>query len=87
MIASTLRTAVSGVTATKLTGGDKDVDIVVSLNLNPTYVDPHDTSHTTIDSLRQIPLPTQNGTILLALSSAKELNKVVPQLLTKIVNA
>jgi len=40
----------------KLTGGDKDVDIVVSLNLNPTYVDPHDTSHTTIDSLRQIPL-------------------------------
>ncbi len=64
-IASTLRTSVSGATATKLTGGDKDVEIVVSLKLNPTYTDPHDANHTTIDSLRQIPLVTPNGTLVL----------------------
>ena len=65
-IASTLRTAVSGVTATSLTGGEKNVDIVVSLNLNSNYLDPHETSYTTIDSLRQIPLSTSLGqTVLL----------------------
>lgn len=64
-VASTLRTAVSGATATKLTGGDKDVEIVVSLNLNPTATDPHDANNTTIDSLRQIPLVTPNGNSVL----------------------
>ncbi len=64
-VAATLRTAVSGATATKLTGGDKDVEIVVSLNLNPNYTDPHDANNTTIDSLRQIPLITQSGTSVL----------------------
>jgi HAE1 family hydrophobic/amphiphilic exporter-1 len=64
-IASALRTAVSGVTATKLTGGDKDVDIVVSLNLNADSVDPHDASHTTIDSLSQIPLTNASGNTVL----------------------
>ncbi len=65
LVASTLRTAVSGSTATKLTGGDKDVEIIVSLNLNANYTDPHEANHTTIDSLRQIPLTTQNGTTVL----------------------
>jgi multidrug efflux pump subunit AcrB len=65
LVASALRTAVSGTTATKLTGGDKDVEIVVSLNLNPNYSDPHDANHTTIDSLRQIPLTTPSGSVVL----------------------
>lgn len=64
-VAATLRTAVSGATATKLTGGDKDVEIVVSLNLNPNATDPHDSTNTTIDSLRQIPLVTPNGSSVL----------------------
>jgi multidrug efflux pump len=64
-VAATLRTAVSGATATKLTGGDKDVEIVVSLNLNPNASDPHEANHTTIDSLRQIPLITPNGSSVL----------------------
>lgn len=64
-VAATLRTAVSGATATKLTGGDKDVEIVVSLNLNPNATDPHDANNTTIDSLRQIPLVTPNGASVL----------------------
>ncbi len=65
-IASVLRTAVSGTTATTLTGGRKDVDVVVSLNLNPDFTDPHEASHTTIDALRTIPITTQTGeTVLL----------------------
>ncbi|MBI5457293.1 efflux RND transporter permease subunit [Candidatus Kaiserbacteria bacterium] len=65
-IASTLRTAVSGVTATSLTGGEKNVDIVVSLNLNPNTTDPHESSYTSLSSLRQVPLITSTGrTVLL----------------------
>ncbi|MDB5187637.1 MAG: acriflavin resistance protein [Candidatus Kaiserbacteria bacterium] len=59
--ASTLHTAVAGVTATKFTGGSKDVDVIVSLNLNSQFTDPHDASKTTIDTIRQIPVPAQNG--------------------------
>ncbi len=66
MVASTLRTAVSGVDATSLTGGDKDVDVLVLLNLNPNYVDPHDASNANIEALNQIPIQTPSGqTILL----------------------
>ena len=65
-VASVLRTAVSGVTATSLTGGEKNVDIVVSLNLNADAVDPHESSYTSIESLRQVPLITPSGqTVLL----------------------
>ncbi len=65
MVASTLRIAVAGVTATSLTGGEKDVDIVVTLNLNSSYTDPHDASRTTIDSVKQIPLTTPTGQVVL----------------------
>lgn len=64
-VASTLRIAVSGATATKLTSGEKDVEIIVSLNLNSNFTDPHDANHTTIDSLRQVPVVTQNGSVIL----------------------
>lgn len=64
-IASTLRAAVSGVTATKLTGGTRDVDIVVSLNLNPNFTDPHDAANTTIDAIAQIPIKTPAGNTVL----------------------
>lgn len=60
-LASTLRTALSGSTATKLTGGTKDVDVVVSLNLNERFSDPHDTNEITIDALRQLSIPTPQG--------------------------
>lgn len=71
-VAATLRTAVSGASATKLTGGEKDVDVVVTLNLNPVYTDPHDASKTTIDSLRQVPLVTPTGSVVLLGSIIKE---------------
>jgi len=65
VVAGTLRTAIAGVVATSLTGGEKDVDIVVTLNLNTNYTDPHDASRTTIDSINQIPLVTQSGSTVL----------------------
>lgn len=64
-VALVLRTAVAGMTATKLTGGDKDVDVVVSLNLNPSATDPHQASVTTLDAVRQIPLTTPTGSTIL----------------------
>lgn len=60
-LATTLHTAIAGMTATKLTGGSKDVDVVVSLDLNPTFTDPHDANHTNIDAVRQIAIPTAAG--------------------------
>jgi len=72
MVASTLRTAVSGVTATKLRDGVKDTDVVVSLNLNPNFSDPHDTNVATLDAIRQIPIKTQTGQIVLLGSVIEE---------------
>ncbi len=64
--ASTLRTAVAGTKATTLTGGARDVDIMVSLNLNTNFTDAHQASVTTLDAVRQIPLTSQTGqTVLL----------------------
>lgn len=60
-LASTLRTAVSGVTATKLIGGERDVDVVVSLNLNTGFIDPHEASHTSLDTLRYVPITNSQG--------------------------
>ncbi len=65
MVAGTLRSAIAGTKATTLTGGEKDVDIVVSLNLNPNFSDPHDASRTTIDAVNQIPLVTPSGSVVL----------------------
>lgn len=71
-VAQTLRSSVSGVTATKLTGGTKDVDVVVSLNLNEGAIDPHEATHTTLDSLRRIPISTPDGKSVLIGSVTKE---------------
>jgi multidrug efflux pump subunit AcrB len=71
-VASTLRTALSGVAATQLTGGSKDVDVTVSLNLNPSFIDPHEANQATLDAIRTIPLVTPNGTQVLLGSVVKE---------------
>ncbi|MES2006940.1 MAG: efflux RND transporter permease subunit, partial [Patescibacteria group bacterium] len=72
MVAGTLRTAIAGMTATSLTGGEKDVDIVVTLNLNSNYTDPHDATRTTLDSVKQIPLTTPTGQVVLLGSVLEE---------------
>ncbi|MBC7836837.1 efflux RND transporter permease subunit [Acetobacteraceae bacterium] len=65
MIASTLRIAIAGTKATSITGTERDVDIVVSLNINPNYIDPSDTTNTTVDAIRQIPITTSTGQTVL----------------------
>ncbi|HWB33818.1 MAG TPA: efflux RND transporter permease subunit [Candidatus Paceibacterota bacterium] len=66
LVASTLRTAVSGTKATSISGADQDVDVNVYLDLNPDATDPHQNTDTTLDSLNQIPVPTPSGgTVLL----------------------
>jgi HAE1 family hydrophobic/amphiphilic exporter-1 len=64
-VAQTLRAAVSGVTATTIKKQEKDIDVVVKLNLNPNYVNPEDTIKTTVDSIKQIPIITPTGSVLL----------------------
>lgn len=64
-IASTLRTAVHGITATTIKNADNDIDVVVKLDLNPLYGDPSETTQISVDSLRAISIPTHKGPVLL----------------------
>jgi multidrug efflux pump subunit AcrB len=64
-VAGILRTAIAGVVATSLTGGEKDVDIIVTLNLNTNFIDPHDATRATIDAVKQIPIITPAGATVL----------------------
>jgi len=65
IVAQTLRTAIHGATATTIKKGGEDIDVVVLMNLNPNYQDPYDSQDTTIDTVRQIEIPTPRGTVLI----------------------
>lgn len=64
-VASTLRTAINGTKATAITGGTRNVDVIVMMNLNPNFVDPYDASHVSLDALKQIPIITPTGQSIL----------------------
>jgi HAE1 family hydrophobic/amphiphilic exporter-1 len=64
-IAQTLRVAIHGATATTIHKDGEDIDVEVKLNLNSDYRTPHDTSRTTMDTIRQIEIQTPNGSVLL----------------------
>lgn len=64
-VALTLRTAIAGSKATTLVGGERDVNLMVSLNLNPVYTDPHDASRVSLDAIHQIPIQTPSGASVL----------------------
>ena len=64
-IAQILRTAIYGIDATTIKTKGEDIDVLVKLNLNSENIDPNLTSRTTIDSIRQMEIKTQTGTILL----------------------
>lgn len=65
MIASTLRTAVHGATATTIRSANDDADVIVKLDLNPVYDDPSETTHVSADALRAISIQTPKGPVLL----------------------
>lgn len=64
-VAQTLRIAVSGTTATTIKKQGNDIDVVVKTDLNQDFINPEDTIKTTVDSIKQLPIVTANGTILL----------------------
>jgi multidrug efflux pump subunit AcrB len=64
-VAQTLRTAVSGVTGTTIKNLDNDINVLVKLDLNSNFVNPEDTTKTTVDSIEQIPISTPQGTVLM----------------------
>lgn len=64
-LASTLRTAISGFTATEIVGTDNDADFVVKVALNPHYRNEHDTNRANIDILRNLSVGTPSGPVLL----------------------
>ncbi|PCI30079.1 hypothetical protein COB55_00790 [Candidatus Wolfebacteria bacterium] len=65
IVAQTLRSAVAGSVATTVRKDGKDVDIVVALNLNKDYRNPHEHAHVTIDSLRQMTIEGPKGSVLI----------------------
>lgn len=64
-VAETLRTAVYGTEATTIKKGGKEIDVIVKLNLNTNFLTPHDTDRATVDMLRELPIATQKGVVLL----------------------
>jgi HAE1 family hydrophobic/amphiphilic exporter-1 len=65
VIANTLRTAVFGTEATTIKTNGDEIDVVVKLNLNTQSRTAHDTNHTTLDRIAELPIVTPQGTILL----------------------
>ncbi|OGC88585.1 hypothetical protein A2419_02880 [Candidatus Adlerbacteria bacterium RIFOXYC1_FULL_48_26] len=64
-IAQTLRAAVQGTKATSITQPKDDIDVIVKLNLNTDYIDPSDTTRTTIDAIKNLSVQGSNGPVLL----------------------
>jgi HAE1 family hydrophobic/amphiphilic exporter-1 len=64
-VAQILRIAVSGTTATTIKKQGNDIDVVVKTDLNQDFINPEDTIKTTVDSIKQLPVVTPTGTILL----------------------
>ena len=64
-VAQTLRTAVQGITATTIKENGEDIDVILTVNLNPSYELPDETNKATIDDLKRIKIKTTQGDVLL----------------------
>lgn len=78
-VASILRTAVSGVTASTIKKQENDIDIIVKMDLNASFVNPEDTIKTSLDTIKNLPVVTPTGTVLLGsiLSTAIDQSRAV----------
>lgn len=74
-VASTLRTAVFGTEATSIETLTDTVDIVVRANLNTSTGDASKVTQATLDAVRQIPIGTRFGEVLLGSLVLPELRK------------
>lgn len=66
VVADTLRTALFSTKATSIRTGKNDIEVRTKLNLNPTYKDPSDTSHVTIDAVRNLTVQGAKGPVPLS---------------------
>ncbi|MDB5190012.1 MAG: family efflux pump [Parcubacteria group bacterium] len=66
VVADTLRTALFSVKATSIRAGKDDIEVHTKLDLNPNYTDPSETTHTTIDSVRNLTVQGSHGPIPLS---------------------
>lgn len=64
--ASILRNALYGSEATTIRTGTEDIEVRTVLDLNPSYTDPSETSHTTIDAIRILSVPGAQGPVPLS---------------------
>lgn len=64
-VASTLRGAIYGVEATKIRTFGDDISVTVRANLNPTAYGAEDAATATFDAIKQIPIATPQGQVLL----------------------
>ncbi len=65
-VADTLRTALFSTKATSIRTGKDDIEVRTKLDLNPNYTDPSQTTHTTIDSVRNLSIPGLKGPVQLS---------------------
>jgi multidrug efflux pump len=66
VVSDTLRTALYGTKATSIRSGKNDIEVHTKLDLNPTYQDPSQTTHVTIDAVRAINVPGSHGPVALS---------------------
>jgi multidrug efflux pump subunit AcrB len=64
-VAQTLRTAVYGTAATTIRSEGNDIDVIVKLAVDPLYTDPTETTHVSVDALKNLSVTTPVGTVLL----------------------
>lgn len=65
-VADTLRTALFSAKATSIRTGKDDIEVHTKLDLNPNYADPSETTHTTIDAVRNLTIRGTKGPVSLS---------------------
>ncbi len=65
MVAQTLHSAINGTKAISITKPNQTIDVIVKMNVNPTYTNPSNTTHTTLDSIKNIIIRGTKGPVLL----------------------
>jgi multidrug efflux pump len=62
-VADVLRTALYGTKAADIRTGRDNIEVHTLLDLNPKYVDPSDTTHVSIDAVRELLIPGTKGPV------------------------
>ncbi len=66
VVADALRTALYGAKATDIRTGSDDIEVRVKLDLNQDYVEPNETTHVSIDAIRELTVSGARGPVPLS---------------------